>query len=354
MATRARMSTVLFFFLHCRTSARPWSVNNWNRHVIEIKFPQKKETNNKTTQNNKTSNTHTQAKARVRQISQGNLQTKWNQVKHTRPSQPLICSRPPCSTPPRSPIVRCQPYQYACMSTVRGVVPEVWDWYCGWWRCSKVPVSSPFCGSPLDSPWFRSLTVPLLGPVPSRCRCFTLPALSAWFSCSSLSIAVLAGASTSIVNLWPPFHLCWLTAYFNCSPYNMLMPIFTKFKRLSILVANYMIHYPIGISNFAHHTVSEERHEGRYWERSTRRRRTSEGARKKDALRAKRTVGLRSTRGEKGERTNEKSDPDPSTIRKDGTDEGSQAVVMTGWSCRGGGRPRGFGDPLTVGLILVQ
>ena len=62
-----------------------------------------KETNNQPNKNNKTSNTHTQAKARARQISQGNLQTEWNQVKHTRPSQPLICSRPPCSTPPRCP-----------------------------------------------------------------------------------------------------------------------------------------------------------------------------------------------------------------------------------------------------------
>jgi len=44
--------------------------------VIENKFPQKKETNNKPTKNNKTGNTHTQAKARARQISQGNLQTK--------------------------------------------------------------------------------------------------------------------------------------------------------------------------------------------------------------------------------------------------------------------------------------
>ena len=60
----------------------------------------KKETNNQPNKTNKTSNTHTQAKARARQNSQGNLQTKWNQVKHTRPSQPLICSRPPCSTPP--------------------------------------------------------------------------------------------------------------------------------------------------------------------------------------------------------------------------------------------------------------
>jgi len=75
---------------------------------------------------------------------------------------------------------------------------------------------------------------------------------------------------------------------------------------------------------------------------------------------AKRTVGLRSTRGEKGERTNEKSDPDPSTIRKDGTDEGSPGVVIRGHRSRLAGvageegGQGGFGDPLTVGLILVQ
>ena len=38
-------------------------------------------------------------------------------MKHTRPSQPLICSRPPCSTPPRCPIVKCQPYQYLHLDT---------------------------------------------------------------------------------------------------------------------------------------------------------------------------------------------------------------------------------------------
>ena len=77
----------------------------------------KKETNNQPNKTNNQNNTHTQAKARARQTSQGNLQTKWNQVKHTRPSQPLKCSRPPCSTPPRCPIVKCQPYQYLLLDT---------------------------------------------------------------------------------------------------------------------------------------------------------------------------------------------------------------------------------------------
>ena len=50
---------------------------------------------------------------------------------------------------------------------------------------------------------------------------------------------------------------------------------------------------------------------------------------------------------------------DPSTIRKDGTDEGSQGVVLRGHRSRLAGAGEeggqgGFGDPLTVGLILVQ
>ena len=51
---------------------------------------------------------------------------------------------------------------------------------------------------------------------------------------------------------------------------------------------------------------------------------------------------------------------DPSTIRKDETDEGSQGVVirghcsrLTGVAGEEGGQG-GFGDPLTVDLILVQ
>ena len=32
--------------------------------------------------------------------------------------------------------------------------PIRYGWYCGWRRCSKVPVSSPFFGSQLDSPFF--------------------------------------------------------------------------------------------------------------------------------------------------------------------------------------------------------
>ena len=103
-----------FFFLHCRTSARHGRSTTGISMWLRSNFPGRKKP---TTNPPKTSNTHTQAKARARQICQGNLQTKWNKVKHTRPSQPLKCSRPPCSTPPRSPIVRCQPYQYLHLDT---------------------------------------------------------------------------------------------------------------------------------------------------------------------------------------------------------------------------------------------
>ena len=107
-----------FFFLHCRTSARHGRSTTGISMWLRSNFPvRKKPTTNPPKTSNKTSNTHTQAKARARQICQGNLQTKWNKVKHTRPSQPLKCSRPPCSTPPRSPIVRCQPYQYLHLDT---------------------------------------------------------------------------------------------------------------------------------------------------------------------------------------------------------------------------------------------
>ena len=56
----------------------------------------------------------------------------------------------------------------------------------------------------------RSLTVPLLGSVPSRCRCFTLPALFAWFLWLFVVSCHTGWASTSIDNLWRLFHLCIL------------------------------------------------------------------------------------------------------------------------------------------------
>ena len=48
---------------------------------------------------------------------------------------------------------------------------------------------------------FRSLTVPLLGPVPSHCRCLTLPALSAWFLWLLVVMCGTGWASTSLDNL---------------------------------------------------------------------------------------------------------------------------------------------------------
>ena len=48
---------------------------------------------------------------------------------------------------------------------------------------------------------FRSLTVPLLGSVPSRCRCFTLSALFAWFLWLLVVSCGTGWASTSIDNL---------------------------------------------------------------------------------------------------------------------------------------------------------
>ena len=48
---------------------------------------------------------------------------------------------------------------------------------------------------------FRSLTVPLLGSVPSRCRCFTLLALFAWFLWLWVVSCGTGWASTSIDNL---------------------------------------------------------------------------------------------------------------------------------------------------------
>ena len=81
---------------------------------------------------------------------------------------------------------------------------------CGWWRCSKVPVSSSFFGSLLDSP-FRSWTV-LLDSLPSCCRCFTLPALSARFLFVALRclLPVLAGLlpQANFYQVKPAEHTC--------------------------------------------------------------------------------------------------------------------------------------------------
>ena len=75
------------FFPALPDKCETWSVNNWKLWKIEIKFPQKKETNNGQ-KPNKTSNTDTQAKHQARQTYQGNLQTKWNKWNIRAPLSP--------------------------------------------------------------------------------------------------------------------------------------------------------------------------------------------------------------------------------------------------------------------------
>ena len=63
-----------FFFLHCRTSARLGRSTTGVSLRLKTNFP--KENQQPTQQTNNKNNPHTQAKARARQNSQGNLQTK--------------------------------------------------------------------------------------------------------------------------------------------------------------------------------------------------------------------------------------------------------------------------------------
>ena len=68
-----RFAFFFFNFLHCRTSARH------GRSTLELACDRVQispEERNQQQNPPKTSNTHTQAKARARQICQGNLQTK--------------------------------------------------------------------------------------------------------------------------------------------------------------------------------------------------------------------------------------------------------------------------------------
>ena len=82
---------------------------------------------------------------------------------------PRVLRRPTDSLAPRNTFLRCGLLCSSVLSFVllsqylpsRVTAPIRDGRYCGGQRCSKVPVS-------------RSLTVPLLGSVPSRCRCFTL------------------------------------------------------------------------------------------------------------------------------------------------------------------------------------
>ena len=79
---------VFFFFLHCRTSARHGRSTTGISMWLRSNFPKRKKPTTNPPKNNKTSNTHTQAKARARQISQGNLQTKWNMRNIRAPLSP--------------------------------------------------------------------------------------------------------------------------------------------------------------------------------------------------------------------------------------------------------------------------
>ena len=69
----SKAARLFFFFLHCRTSARHGRSTTGICVRLKSNFPGRKKP---TTEPPKTSKTHTQAKARARQICQGNLQTK--------------------------------------------------------------------------------------------------------------------------------------------------------------------------------------------------------------------------------------------------------------------------------------
>ena len=61
-----------------------------------------------------------------------------------------------------------------------------YGWYCGWWRCSKVPVRCSFFGSLLDSPFFRSMTVPCW--TPSLLAAAVSPCAAPFFSFLGLAV----------------------------------------------------------------------------------------------------------------------------------------------------------------------
>ena len=58
---------------------------------------------------------------------------------------------------------------------------------------------------------FRSMTVPLVCPVPC-CRRFTLHTLSAWFLWLNVVFCGIGWASTSIDNFWPCFTIFYFQA----------------------------------------------------------------------------------------------------------------------------------------------
>ena len=70
------------------------------------------------------------------------------------------------------------------------------------------------------------MTVPLLCPVPSCCRCFTLRTLSAWFLWLNVVFCGTGWASTSIDNFWQCFTIIDLLATTCSSQQHMLQATF--------------------------------------------------------------------------------------------------------------------------------
>ena len=134
---------VFLFFLHCRTSARHGRSTTGLTMWLRSNFPKRKKPTTNPPKNKKTSNTHTHKPRHgpgksVREICKLS-ETRWN----IRAPLSLICSRPPCSTPPRSPIVRCQPYQYLHLVLRR--VSYVWLQTSSLELIRVLPSLPPFC-----------------------------------------------------------------------------------------------------------------------------------------------------------------------------------------------------------------
>ena len=93
--------------------------------------------------------------------------------------------------------------------------------YCGWRRCSKVPVSCSFFGSLLDSP-FSFSDSPLVGLRPFSPSFHPSPRSFAWFCGSSLSLAVLAGLLPQVTTYDHRFTIVRFHLPLTSSHYHML------------------------------------------------------------------------------------------------------------------------------------
>ena len=126
-------------------------------------------------------------------------------------------------------LVRLLPVLLSQYLPFRVSAPIRYGWYCGWWRCSKVPVRWPFFGSPLDSPFFvlwQSLLAAVVSPCSRSRRDFV--------------------ALSCLLRYWLGFYLNWQlvttvspflhTGFFTSSIW--YASPFPQVKRLSILVAN--------------------------------------------------------------------------------------------------------------------